>query len=49
MAREIVTVVSGELVDEDQELSLAQLCRACGLEAEVLIDMVAGRPWYGSC
>jgi len=33
-------LLTGMLIDEDQELSLRELCRACGLHAEDLIAMV---------
>jgi chaperone modulatory protein CbpM len=39
MSKEIVTVL-GELIDESREFSLGDLCRICGVHAEVIITLV---------
>lgn len=35
-----LTVLAGVLLDENAELSLEDLCRACGEERRVLVEMV---------
>ncbi len=35
-----LTVLAGVLLDENAELSLEDLCRACGVERMVLVEMV---------
>jgi chaperone modulatory protein CbpM len=35
-----VTIFSGQRLDETYELSLAELCRVCGLPAERVIELV---------
>lgn len=40
MVRPESKLLTGMLIDEEQELSLRELCRACGLHAEELIAMV---------
>lgn len=35
-----LTVLAGVLLDENAELSLEDLCRACGVERMVLLEMV---------
>ena len=40
MRREIVAVISGDLLDEECDIGFAQLCRACALRPEVAIAMV---------
>jgi len=40
MRNEILSLLSGELLEEDVELTLADLCRACQLPAEQLLDLV---------
>lgn len=41
MGRDIVAVVTGTVVDDDEAIRLAQLCRACGLSVENVLEMVA--------
>jgi chaperone modulatory protein CbpM len=33
-------IMKGTLVDDDKLLTLADLCRACGVHAEVITDMI---------
>ena len=33
-------IMTGTLIDDDRLLTLADLCRACGVHAEVITDMV---------
>ena len=40
MRHAIVAVATGSLVGEDRGISLAQLCRACGLSVEAVCAMV---------
>jgi chaperone modulatory protein CbpM len=40
MGRDIVAVVTGTVVNDEQGIRLAQLCRACGLSVETVRDMV---------
>lgn len=35
-----VTLMTGELLEEDVELSLADLCRVCGLPAARVVELV---------
>ena len=41
MKKERLSLLSGEVLDEDVELSLAELCRACRLPAERVYELVA--------
>jgi len=38
---DIVRLLSGELLEEDSELTLAELCRTCRLPAERVFELVA--------
>jgi chaperone modulatory protein CbpM len=38
--KELHEIMTGTLVDDDQQFSLADLCRSCGVPAEVVTDMV---------
>ncbi|MGC3874509.1 chaperone modulator CbpM [Halomonas sp. GXIMD04776] len=38
--RKLETLLSGEVLEEDIELTLAELCRACQLPAEQIVDLV---------
>jgi chaperone modulatory protein CbpM len=40
MKDELLPLLSGELLDEELELTLAELCRACRLPAEQLMELV---------
>ena len=40
MRHAIVAVATGSLVGEDREISLARLCRVCGLSVEAVCAMV---------
>jgi chaperone modulatory protein CbpM len=40
MRHTIVTVATGSVLGEDQEITLRQLCRACGVSVEVVSSMV---------
>ncbi|MFA0809597.1 chaperone modulator CbpM [Microbulbifer epialgicus] len=40
MERKELEQVSGVLLDEESELSLSELCRACGMPAERIIALV---------
>jgi chaperone modulatory protein CbpM len=40
MKDEMLPLLSGDLLDEELELTLAELCRACRLPAEQLIELV---------
>lgn len=40
MRHAIVAVTTGTVLGEEREISLAQLCRACGLSTEVVCAMV---------
>lgn len=52
MKKQSLTLISGELLEEEVEMNLAQLCRACGLsEAQIhelvdhgVIDPVGRKP-----
>jgi len=38
--KDVHDLVTATVVDDDQLLTLADLCRACGVHAEVITDMV---------
>jgi chaperone modulatory protein CbpM len=38
--KESLEIMTGTLIDDDRLLTLADLCRACGVHAEVITDMV---------
>jgi chaperone modulatory protein CbpM len=38
--KDVHELITATLVDDDQLLTLAELCRACGVHAEVVSDMV---------
>jgi chaperone modulatory protein CbpM len=40
MTKEIVSLLTGEVLEEEVELTLAELCRACRLPAERVFDLV---------
>ena len=40
MKKDSLTLLSGDLLEEDVELSLAQICRACRLSAEQIVELV---------
>lgn len=40
MERELLRLLTGEVLDEDVELSLGELCRACQLTAEDVFELV---------
>jgi chaperone modulatory protein CbpM len=40
MTDELLSLLSGEILEEDVELNLAQLCRTCRLPAEQVIALV---------
>jgi len=40
MTNEILSLFSGEVLEEDVELSLSELCRACHLSAEEAVELV---------
>ena len=40
MRYDIITVVTGTVVDEERGIPLAQLCRACGLSVEAVAALV---------
>jgi chaperone modulatory protein CbpM len=40
MRYDIITVVTGSVVDEEREIPLAQLCRTCGLSVEAVAALV---------
>lgn len=40
MKNEMQPLLSGDVLDEEAELTLAELCRACRLPAEQLIELV---------
>ncbi|GIX30870.1 MAG: hypothetical protein KatS3mg124_1342 [Porticoccaceae bacterium] len=41
MARELLPLAKGQLLDEELELSLGELCRACHMELEELEEWLA--------
>lgn len=40
MQNDIISVLTGELIDDDVELSLAELCRACQIPAERILEFI---------
>ena len=40
MTQDLLDNLRGELLDEDAEYSLAELCRQCGVPAECLLELV---------
>jgi chaperone modulatory protein CbpM len=40
MKKDSLKLLSGDLLEEDVELSLAQICRACRLSAEQIVELV---------
>jgi len=40
MRHDIVTVVTGSIIDDDRGIPLAQLCRVCGLPADEVMALV---------
>jgi chaperone modulatory protein CbpM len=40
MTDELLSLLSGEILEEDVELTLAQLCRTCRLPAEQVYELV---------
>lgn len=40
MTKDLESLLSGEVLEEDVELTLAQLCRACDLPADRVFDLV---------
>jgi chaperone modulatory protein CbpM len=40
MKKDSLTLLSGDVLEEDVELSLAQICRACRLSAEQIVELV---------
>jgi chaperone modulatory protein CbpM len=40
MAKDLKTLLSGDLLDEDVELTLGELCRTCQLPAERVYELV---------
>ena len=40
MKSEKINMLSGELLEEEAEVSLAQLCQACGLSEEEIVKLV---------
>jgi chaperone modulatory protein CbpM len=40
MKNDLSKLLSGDLLEEDVELSLAQICRACRLSAEQVVELV---------
>lgn len=40
MRHDIVTVTTGYLVDDEQGISLDQLCHTCGLSVDAVIELV---------
>ena len=40
MKKDTLTLLSGDLLEEDVELSLAQICQACRLSAEQIVELV---------
>jgi chaperone modulatory protein CbpM len=40
MTDDLLPLLTGELLEEDVELTLADLCRACGVPAEVMFELV---------
>lgn len=40
MSKEVLEILSGQIVDEGTEMTLAEVCRACGLDAEQVLELV---------
>ena len=40
MSNDIVEILSGQLMDEAVDMSLAEVCQACGLTAEQVLELV---------
>jgi chaperone modulatory protein CbpM len=40
MAKDIVRVIHGTVLDDEEGLSLVQLCRLCRLRQEAIVEMV---------
>jgi chaperone modulatory protein CbpM len=40
MRKELLSLVSGEVLEEDVELTLVELCQACRMQAEQVLDLV---------
>ena len=40
MSKDLTELLSGDVLEEEVELSLAELCRACQLPAERVLDLV---------
>lgn len=40
MTDELLKLISGDILEEDMELTLAQLCRACQMTAEHVVELV---------
>lgn len=40
MTKDLLPLLSGELLDDDLELTLSELCRACRLPAEQILELV---------
>lgn len=40
MSKELLSLLSGEVLEEDVELTLVELCRACQMPAEQVFDLV---------
>lgn len=40
MTNDLESLLSGELLEEDAELSLAELCQACRVPAEEIVELV---------
>ncbi len=40
MTDDLITLLSGEVLEEDVELTLAELCHRCRLQTEQLIELV---------
>jgi len=40
MGKELLNLISGEVLEEDHEITLAELCRVCGISAEEVFEFV---------
>jgi len=40
MAKEIIKLLTGDVLEEDRDISLSELCRACGMSAEEIFEFV---------
>ena len=40
MSKELLSLLSGEVLEEEVELTLVELCRACRIPAEQVFDLV---------